>query len=152
MVLLCHALFIYAIEPNNDAKRVKTESDAHIIGDVTDKTTGDHLGFITIAIKGTTIGTTTDATGHYFLKNLPEGKYTITASSVGYKTISKEIDVKANSTQEVNFVMEEDAVLLDNVVVSANRGETTRREASNIVNVLTLKFSKTPMRPAWHKG
>ena len=51
MVLLCHALFIYAIEPNNDAKRVQTESDAHIIGDVTDKTTGDHLGFITIAIR-----------------------------------------------------------------------------------------------------
>ncbi len=140
MVLLCHALFIYAIEPNNDAKRVQTESDAHIIGDVTDKTTGDHLGFITIAIKGTTIGTTTDATGHYFLKNLPEGKFTLIASSVGYKSISKEVEIKANSTQEINFVMEEDAVLLDNVVVSANRGETTRREASNIVNVLTPKI------------
>lgn len=140
MVLLCHVLLTYAIEPNNDAKRVQTESDAHIIGDVTDKTTGDHLGFITIAIKGTTIGTTTDATGHYFLKNLPEGKFTLIASSVGYKSISKEVEIKANSTQEINFVMEEDAVLLDNVVVSANRGETTRREASNIVNVLTPKL------------
>lgn len=143
MVLLCHALLTYSIGPDNDAIRVKTESDAHIIGDVTDKTTGDHLGFITIAIKGTTIGTTTDATGHYFLKNLPEGKYTIVASSVGYKTINKDIEIKANSTQEINFVMEEDAVLLDNVVVSANRSETTRREASNIVNVLTPKMFET---------
>jgi len=39
--------------------------------------------------------------------------------------------------------MEEDAIMLDNVVVSANRNETKRREASNIVNVLTGKLFET---------
>ena len=51
------------------------KSDANIIGHVLDKKTSEHLPYITIALKGTTIGTVTDATGHYFLKNLPEGNF-----------------------------------------------------------------------------
>ena len=44
----------------------KHPSDANIIGHVTDAKTGEHLAGITIVIKGTTFGTATDATGHYF--------------------------------------------------------------------------------------
>ena len=49
-------------------------SDANIVGHVVDRKTGEHLSFITIFLKGTTIGTSTDGTGHYYLKNLPEGE------------------------------------------------------------------------------
>ena len=38
-------------------------SDANIIGHVIDKKTGEHLSFITIFLKGTTIGTRTHRTG-----------------------------------------------------------------------------------------
>ena len=53
------------------------DTDANIIGHVTDKDTKEHLAYVTIMLKGTTIGTTTDETGHYFLKNLPEGTFTV---------------------------------------------------------------------------
>ena len=46
------------------------KSDANIVGHILDKNTKEHLPYITIALKGTTIGTVTDVTGHYFLKNL----------------------------------------------------------------------------------
>lgn len=52
-------------------------SDANIVGHVVDRKTGEHLSFITIFLKGTTIGTSTDGTGHYYLKNLPEGEFTV---------------------------------------------------------------------------
>ena len=51
----------------------KKQSDANITGHVVDAKTREHLAFATIAVKGTTIGIATDATGHYFLKNLPQG-------------------------------------------------------------------------------
>ena len=73
--LLSHT--VYAIDLN--------KSDANIIGHVLDKNSEEHLPYITIALKGTTIGTVTDATGHYFLKNLPEGNFVMEVSSVGYK-------------------------------------------------------------------
>lgn len=131
--------YLFAVD-GGDVVRTGGQTDAHIMGHVTDRATGDHLGFVTIALRGTTVGTATDATGHYFLKNLPVGEYVITAGSVGYKTASRTVRVERGKTLEVDFVLEEDAVLLDNVVVSANRSETKRSEASNIVNVLTPKM------------
>ena len=51
------------------------KSDANIIGRVLDKNTEASF-FFSVSLKGTTIGTMTDASGHYFLKiclkeNLP---------------------------------------------------------------------------------
>lgn len=119
-------------------------TDANIYGHVIDKKTREHLPFITLMLKGTTLGTTTDASGHYFLKNLPEGKFVLMLKSMGYKTIEREVVLKKGKTLEINFEAEEDAVSLDEVVVSANRNETTRRMAPNLVKVLDDKlFERT---------
>lgn len=118
-------------------------TDANIYGHVTDKQSGEHLPYITIIVKGTTIGTTTDASGHYFLKNLPVGTLSVEVKSIGYRTVQKEINVEANSTHELNFEIEQDNVSLDEVVVSANRSETKRRLAPNLVNVLNTKLFET---------
>ena len=67
------------------------KSDANIVGHILDKNTKEHLPYITIALKGTTIGTVTDVTGHYFLKNLPEGNFVLEVSSVGYKTVRRNV-------------------------------------------------------------
>lgn len=49
------------------------KSDANIFGHVIHKDTKEHIPFVNIALKGTSIGTATDATGHYFLKTFPRG-------------------------------------------------------------------------------
>lgn len=118
-------------------------SDANVFGHVLDKETGEHLPFITIMLKGTTIGTTTDNSGHYFLKNLPEGKFTIEYKFLGYKTVTREVNLIKGKTLEVNVEMEEDRIALDGVVVSANRSETSRRLAPTLVNVIDSKIFNT---------
>lgn len=123
----------YAYEPVTDG------SDANLIGHVVDKYSGEHLPFISVALKGTTIGTTTDATGHYFMKNLKEGTFTVVVSSVGYKTVQKEVALKKGQTIELNFEIEEDLIAIEGVVVSANRNETTRRMAPTLVNVMSMQ-------------
>ncbi len=125
---------------NSSGSSNERNSDANISGHTVDHSSGEHIPYITISLKGTTIGTSTDASGHFFLKNLPTNEYTLVASAVGYKKIEHNVKLIKGKTLEINFEMEEDAVMLDNVVVSANRSETTRREASNIVNVLTGKL------------
>lgn len=115
-------------------------TDTNIIGHVTDKNTKEHLPYVTVLLKGTTIGTSTDDTGHYFLKNLPEGTFTIEVRSVGYRTETRTVNLVRGETVEINFEIEEDRVVLDAVVVSANRNETTRRTAPTLVNVLPMKI------------
>lgn len=141
LVGLCYAFFsAMATQPEHPEFPELKKSDANIIGHVLDKNSGEHLPYITIALKGTTIGTVTDATGHYFLKNLPEGNFRMEVSSVGYKTLTRDVTLKKGKTLEENFELEEDAIALDGVVVSANRNETTRRMAPTLVNVVDLKL------------
>ncbi|MDD3744834.1 MAG: carboxypeptidase-like regulatory domain-containing protein, partial [Lentimicrobiaceae bacterium] len=103
----------------------------------------EHIAYIHISVKGTTIGTATDAGGHYTLRNVPAGKQLLVASGVGFKTVEIPVELGPGASLKVNFELEEDAVMLENVVVSANRNETKRREASNIVNVITPKLFET---------
>ena len=113
--------------------------DINIVGHVLDKNTREHLPYISVVLKGTTIGVMTDASGHYFLKNLPEGDFFLETSSVGYKTERRKVSLRRGTTLEIDFEIEEDAVVLDGVVVSANRSETTRQLAPTLVNVLNIK-------------
>jgi len=129
LVMLCSINILYS----------QKNTDANIIGDVKDNKSGDHIPFINITINNTVIGTTTDHTGHYFLKNLPAGNFTLKVSGVGYKTVEKEVEIKAGKTIEINFLTEETSMSLNEVVVSANRNETNRKDASVIVGVLSPK-------------
>ncbi|MDR0714285.1 MAG: TonB-dependent receptor [Bacteroidales bacterium] len=119
------------------------KTDANINGHVVDAQTNEHLPYVSISLKGTTIGITTDATGHYFLKDIPVGEFTIAASYVGYKTSEQKITIEANRTLEINFALEEGSLSLNEVVVSATRNETNRRETGVIVNVLSGKMFET---------
>lgn len=141
-LILCLCYALSATWATNDKEKMNA-SDANVFGHVLDKETGEHLPFITIMLKGTTIGTTTDNSGHYFLKNLPEGKFTIEYKYLGYKTVTREVTLKKGVTQEVNVEMEEDRIALDGVVVSANRSETSRRLAPTLVNVIDSKVFTT---------
>jgi outer membrane receptor for ferrienterochelin and colicins len=118
--------------------------ETRIFGQVIDKISKKPLPNINIVLKGTSIGTSTDLMGRYSLTNLPRGRNILMASGLGYKTTEKSIRLRRSEMLEVNFEMEEDSVILETVVVSANRSETKRKEAPVIVNVITpLLFENT---------
>ena len=120
------------------------DTDAHIHGHIIDKNTGEHLPYMVVVLKGTTIGVTTESTGHYMIRNVPEGRFTVEVSAVGYKTQSYEVDIKRGRSYEVNFVLEEDLVKIDGVIVSATRSETTRKMSPTLVNVVGMDvYNKT---------
>lgn len=127
-------------------------TDANLYGHVIDKQNGEHLPYIAILVKGTTIGTTTDVSGHYFLKNLPVGTLTLEIKSMGYRTIQKNVTVKAGASIELNFELDPDDVSLDEVVVSANRSETKRRLAPNLVSVVNSKLFETTQATCLAQG
>ena len=114
------------------------DTDAHIYGHIIDSETGEHLPHIIVMLKGTTIGVSSDNTGHYVMRNLPVGRYTLEVSAIGYKTQTKEVDIRRGKSLEVNFTLVEDHVLIDGVIVSATRSETTRRMSPTLVNVVTM--------------
>lgn len=119
-------------------------TDANLVGHILDKNTGEHLPFISVVLQGTMLGTTSDASGHFYLKNLPEGEFILEISAIGYKTIARPITLKKGRTLELNFHLEEEAIALGGVVVTASRSETLRQLAPTLVNVVDAKvFTQT---------
>ncbi len=123
--------------------QTKPRTDANITGHVVKAGTHEHLPYITVSIKGTTIGTVTDATGHFFLKDIPEGEFVIVASAIGYNSVEHRIRTESKKTLEVNFDMEESTFSMDEVVVSSSRNETNKKTSSTIVNVISAKTFET---------
>lgn len=122
----------------------KKNTDANLFGHVVDIHTHEHVPYVTIAVRGSAVGTTTDASGHYFLKNLPAGQVTIDIQALGYAPLSRTVTLQRGETTELNFEVAESRIALDEVVVSASRSATLRREAPALVSVLGADvFEKT---------
>lgn len=129
--------FIFLLVLNIPLTTFAQKSDGNIFGDV--QSGGDHIPFASIFIEGTTIGTTTDETGHYMLIDLPEGEHVIVASSLGYTSHKLTIKVISGETQEVNFELPRETMALDEVVVTGTKTFKRQTESAVIVNVLDNK-------------
>ena len=93
-----------------------------ISGTVTDKKTGETLIGVTVKIKGTTKGVSTDVDGKYVLQAMANGKHTLEFSYVGYQSKEvSDIEVKSPSVTNLNVVLTEaSGQNLSEVVVKAS--------------------------------
>ncbi|MFW5708252.1 MAG: TonB-dependent receptor, partial [Bacteroidota bacterium] len=128
----------FAGNPENETHNMRMKTDANIVGHVTSE--GEHMPFVTIALKGTTIGTVTDETGHFRLIHLPVGEHTLVASFVGYKPTEIIVNARLGETSEINIDLEPDALGLEEVVVTGDRNERKRSESAVIVSSLGPKL------------
>lgn len=119
-------------------QRAHAKTDANVVGHVVSN--GEHIPFATVAIKGSTIGITTDESGHYQLINLPVGKHIVVAQSLGYKPKELEITIGESETKELNFDLEQDVLNLEELVVTGNRSASNKLELSTIVTTLSSKL------------
>ena len=112
-------------------------TDAHIAGHVLDAHSQEHLSFVNVQVKGTSLGCLTDESGHFYLKNLPEGKLTLVFSMMGYEAVEKSLTLQRDTLIEMNVEIAETSFMIDNVVVTANKYATKQKEVATIVNVIS---------------
>ncbi|MEN8799833.1 MAG: TonB-dependent receptor, partial [Flavobacteriaceae bacterium] len=103
--------------------------------------TGKPIPELAIIVKGTNLGTTTDADGRYSIE-LPAGMNIIEARSLGISTNRKRVIIYNNGT--LDFDLEESFTQLDEVVVS---GETDRNVAAAVTGVTVLEVEKIKTIP-----
>ena len=108
-----------------------------ISGHVIEKDTEESIPYATVLIVGTGKGTVANENGHFEFRDMAEGTYTLRVSSIGYKPLEKAVVVGSEYMAVVHFPLQEDAFLVDEVVVSASRNEVSRRDAPVVVNVLS---------------
>ncbi len=140
LVLVALLMAFHVVKADDDKKKTKT--DAMLFGDV--KSGEEHIPFASITIKGTTIGTATDATGHFKMTDLPVGEQIVVISAIGYIPAEKEVNLESKESVTLLVELEPDVIGIEQVVVSADRNEKSRKETPSIVNSINPKlFERT---------
>ena len=107
-----------------------------VSGTVTDKRTGETLPGVSVRVKGSTAATQTDIKGSYRL-SIPTDKedVIIEVRSIGFKI--REFNVPRNSASfTINIQLEEDLLGLDEVVVTGQGIDVSKRRlSSNVVSI-----------------
>lgn len=96
---------------------------------------GNSVPLVSVQIRNTNFGTTTDASGNYSMRvSLKPGTYTMEFSGVGFKSSSSSFTVAGdNSSITVDATMLEDVLGLDEVVVTGVGVATRKRQLGNSV-------------------
>lgn len=122
-----------------------------ISGTITDEN-GEKMPFTEVRVMGTTIGAATNTNGNYRLKSILPGEVTLKAQSLGYKPVSKTIEVESGKTTSLNFQMERDALGLDEVVITGDRMAKDRKSVTTIVNTISPKIFKMTQAQSFGEG
>ncbi len=109
---------------------VMSFAQIRVTGVASDATTGESLPFITIQVKGTTQGTTTDMDGKYTIE-VPGVNSVLVYSYIGYK----KVEVTVGNQTRINVSLQEDVEILDEVVVVGYGVQNKRDVTGSIAKV-----------------
>ncbi len=105
------------------------QSSGVIKGTLTDQSSGNNaLPFVSVTIKGTTIGTTSDDKGKYNIRMAP-GTYTILFGLMGYVGVEEKVVVKAGDTVIINKALSSGSKRLNEVVVVQQKASREKETA-----------------------
>lgn len=109
-----------------------------IMGHVIEYDTEDNIPFASIYIEETGDGAVSNEEGQFEFRNLAAGKYHLRVSAVGYTSVTKEVVVSKEFTTVIHFKLKTEDVVMDELVVSANRNVISRKDAPVVVSVASM--------------
>jgi iron complex outermembrane recepter protein len=105
---------------------------------------GKPAPFISVGLKGKSIGSITAEDGTFTLTRIKPGNYIIRTSGVGLSSEEKNITVSSGQSLTINFVLQENADQLKEVNISSNKRNKFTTKPSNYVAKLPLKNLENP--------
>ncbi|MFD1142997.1 SusC/RagA family TonB-linked outer membrane protein [Larkinella insperata] len=131
-------LFIFSLLAGRE---IRAQGTAYTFqGTITSKADGKPMPGASVGIPGTSFGGITQLNGEYrFTATLSPGTYTLQISSVGYQTQSQRVTLGPPTTVTTNVSLSEDALGLDEVVVTGTSGATSRKQLGNTIATVQAK-------------
>mgnify|MGYP000418646362 CR=1 FL=1 len=113
---------------------------------------GTPIPYATVYLKGTSVGTTTDAAGKYILKDIEVGSYELVASFISYEKNSQTIEVTENINLTINIELEPSLESLSEMVVTGTLKPMSRLESAVPVEVYNETFFKANPTPSVYEA
>ncbi len=81
-------------------------------------------------------GTVADGDGLYSVPSLPSGRYTVTASFVGFEAVRKTVNIESGTVTSLDFRLKADLLWGDQIIVSASRRSEKVLDAPASVSIV----------------
>ena len=115
---------------------------------VKNEKTKEVLVGVSVLLKGSQIGTTTDTSGYAELKNIPDGKQTIVFNSIGFTAIEKNIVFPQTATIEILLEPSEEELEEVKVVSSTRSSRNIKNIPTRIETIVAGELEeKSVMQP-----
>ena len=113
-------------------------------GLVSDSTSGEPLAFGNVLISELGVGASTDNRGYFVIASVPQGRYTVLASYVGYEQKSIDVLILDGKMTHVDIVLEPSSYELDQV---EKVGERFQRETTTEVSLDKISIKRLEALP-----
>ena len=97
-----------------------------------------------VFLVGTSLGTLTGANGRFTLVNVPANTYRLRVERIGTRPAEVSVTVQAGQTLTQDFTLREEALGLDQIVVTGTAGAARRREVGNSIAQINLADVQEP--------
>jgi len=113
-------------------------------GTVTDQRTNEAIPGVNILLQELERGAASDIDGNYTISNIPYGTYNIRATFIGYRTLSRQVEINASSTT-LNLELREDVLGLQELVVTGQgSGVERQRLSTNVTSIGARQIDRLP--------
>lgn len=110
LLTLTQAVFAQAVRPNNS-----------LSGQLFDAASGRPVYDANVFLANTTIGGTSDSSGHFLLKTIPPGNYSLVVSHVSYEIKQQNIQITLTEKSIYNFLLTPAVIELKSVSIQGMR-------------------------------
>ncbi|MEX1183411.1 MAG: SusC/RagA family TonB-linked outer membrane protein [Gemmatimonadota bacterium] len=116
-----------------------------ITGSVVDATSGEPVAGVQVHIPALGQGMLTNPQGRYLLPNIPVGTHTIRVQTLGYASSEQSVTVTAGGTASVNFRLQQEAISVEGITVTALGIERSERSLGYAVqNIDAERIAQAP--------
>jgi len=95
-----------------------------------------------VSIEGTGLGGITNNAGRFLITNAPTGQVTIRVTMLGRRTVSQTVAIEPGGTATVNFQLSDQAIGLDELVVTGTAGAQQARALGNTVGTIQVSAAQ----------
>lgn len=117
-----------------------------LVGSVQDITTKEPLIGVNVMLDGTNIGAATNIDGQFIILNIPPGRYTVSASMIGYsKVTQKDVEIFIDRTTQISFKLQDESIQMEQVVVVAQRPPVVKDRTSSSTSIDDKQIAAAPI-------
>ena len=120
------------------------QDDNSIKGFVYEESTGEPMMFTNVYLRGTTFGGATNENGYFNINRIPDGRYTLLITSVGYDTISETFNLSKGQSISRKYYMKETSQKLETVTITADKIEARTETKTSVITVTPKTITKIP--------